>query len=320
MRTPGSLSNPRFSALWAMLLLCAGLLIGWQAMVFFDDVGPWWRGRVQDSFVATPAQIDTVHTVRVEDVKHRLVGRPIIVTGHYAVSSDASGAMANADYPISGQIEMVTGYGEALAAAARVAELRRTLRVMTVYYDPANPRYAVLYKTALPGGFRVALMGVLGVIVLLMALALAAMGLAGLTACWPARWLRAVWRFVPHRAARFSAHRHLSRPAPNPGTVTPVPRPPKPPRIALPLTGDDLADYYSGALSDHAVGRWPGFWCDVFLMPHNKVVLAHQGDKGYYIRVWHPDEVLSGRAGLVFDDNQQAERAMFEQAVQKRHD
>ena len=66
----------------------------------------------------------------------------------------------------------------------------------------------------------------------------------------------------------------------------------EPPRPSGPLTGNDLADYYSGALKAHARGSWSGFWCDIFLLGE-RVVVVNDESHHHWVQSFTVREALA---------------------------
>ena len=148
----------------------AGLWIGSLGLNCFADIGPWWRGRVIDSFVEARAQVDDVRAQRKmvpgSRSSQHTAGQNIVMTGRYRANGT--------EYPIAAVVELLSGSIEIdyddKAAAARAQEIRRMRPVMQVFYDPRNPAYAVLAKDSIPGFFQVAVVALVGGLIELMAL------------------------------------------------------------------------------------------------------------------------------------------------------
>ena len=78
-----------------------------------------------------------------------------------------------------------------------------------------------------------------------------------------------------------------------------------------PLTGDVKADFYSGALADHALERWTGWWCEIFLMPDDKVVIVANESTWNRFDTRTVNDVLADPADIGFSDDQQEARDSF---------
>ncbi len=300
----GNPVKPWQTLLAAMVLLPLGLWFGSRGLVCFDDAGQWWRGRVKDSFVEAQARVEEVSATRVKS-RSLTVAIEIIVVAHYPVDGiehrmvdvmEKFGALYGRDFE---RVE------------AKAKEIRRTLPTTRVFYDPANPGYAVLSKDHLPGFWRGAVLSFFGCIIELMALALLAMGmtpivigLGGIAS-----------RFLPRRKSNPVLRKRVP-----PKPEVPEAQTEPPPREPSPLTGNDLADYYSRALRDHALGYWEGFYCEIFLMPDGRIVVVHdETPSHHYVRTWSVEDVLAGRAGVLFDDNQQEARESFDRRIRQQY-
>ena len=306
MESPDKPLKPWQALLAAVFLLPLGLWIGWRGLACFDDAGQWWRGRVRDSFVETPARVENVWASRVKR-KNSTVAIEILIEARYRVDGVEHRIVDVEEKVVGGAV-----YGSDFEKMeARAKEIRRTRATVGVFYDPAHPGYAVLKKESLPGFFRSVFMGFFGCVIELMALALAAMGVVPILL-----GLRAVAsRFLPGRTSK-----PVLRPRTEPTPAAPRPQPePERPRDPAPLTGDSKKDYYSGALTDHALGSWEGFWCEIFLMPDRSIVVAHDNSTHHYFRTWSVDDVIAGRSDILFDDNQQEAREAFERRIRQPH-
>ncbi len=89
-------------------------------------------------------------------------------------------------------------------------------------------------------------------------------------------------------------------------------------RDPAPFTGDMLADYDSGALAGHALGRWSGCCIEIFLLPDDRVVLVCNESTFNYVRTWTLEDVIAGKADIVFDTSQQEASESFYQCVNDR--
>ena len=143
----------------------------------------------------------------------------------------------------------------------------------------AHGRDHVLDKDDIPGLFEVVFMSFLSSVILITVAALGAMGFAGL---------------LPERMFTRRAKRLVRRPlTPPPAPAPDVSREGKePPRPSGPLTGNDLEDYYSGAIKAHARGYWSGFWCDIFLL-EDRVVVVHDESHHHWVRSFTIREALA---------------------------
>ncbi len=298
MKTDNGSLKPWQELLFAVVVLGVGLWVGWHGLACFNDAGQWWRGRVMDSFVETQARVDKVWAARVMS-RNITLGVEILMAGSYQVKG-----VEHRFVDVEEKMRPMYGRGFE-GVEARAKEIQRTQRMTLVFYDPANPSYAVLKKDHVPGFFRGAVLGFLGGIIELVALALVLMGLVGICVHVLPEWLRHYLR--PFRVIY----------------VKPKPPKPEPPplRKPSPLTGDVEKDFYSHALKDHALGCWEGYYCKIFLMPDHQVVIAHDESTHHYFRTWSIDEVLAGSAGFLFDDSEhdQKERESFEQRIQQHH-
>ena len=281
MESPATKLNPWMAMLLAVLMLGAGLWLGWHGLDCFNDAGRWWRGRVRDSFVEAQAQVENVWSVRVKS-KSSTLGISIRLAARYRVEG--------AEHRMVDEVEMQYGRDDK-GMAAKAAEIRRTQPVVRVFYDPAHHEFAVLKKESLPGVFRATFMGLMGCIIEAMALVLVAMGAVGMA--------------TPMRGGDSAPKKIQPEPAV--------------PQVTPPLTGDAKADYYSGALAAHSLGRWEGFWCDVFLMRDSRIVVAHDNSTHHYFQTWSVEDALAGRADIPFDENQQKERESFERRIRQQH-
>ena len=153
-------------------------------------------------------------------------------------------------------------------------EIRRTRKQTTVLFDPLTPGNHVLHREFLPGAFKVCLMGLLGLLIFLVGLALIAIGGNLVLTCILPAALQ--WK-------------------------------PAPP----PLIGDPLRDYYSGALDAHAWKKWDGYRCRIFLLPDRTLIVIHDESTHHRAERWSLTEALSGRAGIHFDETQEAARSEF---------
>ena len=164
-------------------------------------------------------------------------------------------------------------------------------------------------QTGHPDVMRGTAMAVLGSAMLLAGTALVVLGIVSIvqSVAPTERWRYGVsWK----RPTRVVDTAPVAAPTP-----APEPAPSSPP---APLTGDSQTDYYSGALRDHSLAHWSGFWCEIFLMADNSVVIAHDESTHHYFRTWTLDDVIAGRSGILFDENQQDERSAFDQRVRQQ--
>lgn len=261
----------------AIVLIGVGLLLGRGAFSCFDDIGPWWRGRVQDRFMETQARVDNAWSTLLK-AKHFTVGTTIMIQAHYQVEG--------LTHSFVGQFAQGRSYDKA-RMAERAAELARTRPLLPIFYDPQHPSYAVLNKDDIPGFFKVVFMGTLGGIIEITALGMIGIGLSFFGAL-------------------------LQRPA-----KAAVDAKPSEPSAAPLLTGDPKADYYSGALASHALGTWEGYWCSIYLMPDKRVIVVHDEAKFHRVATWTLEEAISGKAEIPFDDNQEQERESFEKRLKE---
>lgn len=280
--------------------------LGWRiANTCFDQVGPWWRGRILDSFVETPAQVDKVYFERVRNPKYgTTLSRNIIIAGRYQANGIG--------YTVADTQEVLYNRSDK-EAAARALEIGSALRTVAVFYDPARPEHAVLKKSSIAGLPEVALMGTLGAIMLAMCGGLVWLGVAGLLAS-----------VVPGFAAMWSGlvtPRHATLKPNDAPTSGLAPGDHLPAVQATPamLTGDAREDYYSGALAQHASDRCEGYWCEIFLLA-DSVVVVHNESNHHSFETASLDAVLAGRLELVFDDNQQTQRDAFLRRIRQKYD
>lgn len=170
--------------LWQSMLLYVlffgvGLVLLWRIGALLEPVKPWWRGRVLDCYVETPARVDEVFAKEVKDAKSSSVGFSIMIAGRYEV--------AGVEFKILDVLERVYERSSRVAER-RVAVIREEHVVLPVFYDPAAPARVVVTKANLPGFFQVAFMLFMSGIFLLVGLVLTLMGATGLkSTLWPER-------------------------------------------------------------------------------------------------------------------------------------
>ncbi len=250
----------------AICLVLAGAWLGWRSLSCFDDAGPWWRGRIMGTYVETQGQVDRVFLKTIKEAKRRtVVSRQIIMEGRFTADG--------IERPFSG-IDRVLYHNNEAEAVSTVEEIRRTRKQTAVLFDPLTPGNHVLHREFLPGAFKVCLMGLLGLLIFLVGLALIAIGGNLVLTCILPAALQ--WKPVPP-----------------------------------PLIGDPLRDYYSGALDAHAWKKWDGYRCRIFLLPDRTLIVIHDESTHHRAERWSLTEALSGRAGIHFDETQEAARSEF---------
>ena len=259
----------------ALLLLAFGAFGSWWIVTHhFKDVGAWWRGRVRDQFVETTAAVE-----RVDVAEYRYSGKSASDSIHEWRVFAACGYRAG-DRDLRASIQLKAfPFVEHDNAERFARHYRQQFAAVALWYDPKNPTFAVLDKDDIPGLFEVVFMSFLSSVILITVAALGAMGFAGL---------------LPERMFTRRAKRLVRRPlTPPPAPAPDVSREGKaPPRPSGPLTGNDLEDYYSGAIKAHARGYWSGFWCDIFLL-EDRVVVVHDESHHHWVRSFTIREALA---------------------------
>ena len=300
-----SKSNRWWELLLSLLLLGVGLGLGWRvATTCFDQVGPWWRGRVQGNFVETTAQVDKVYFQRTQNAKHvTTLSRNIMVVGRYLANTT--------EYKIVGIYEVLYNSSDQ-ESAVKALKLGSRLRSVTVYYDPAQPAFAVLHTSSIPGLAEVAIMGLLGCTMLVMCGALVFLGGAG--------FLVFLTRGSSALPASLTMKRHTALSKHDVAPITP--RAGHPSQFTkcetAELTGDAATDYYSGALARNAISRWEGNWCELYLLA-GKVIVAYDESTHHHFESLSLEAVLNQRNAIYFADYQQQEHASFLKAVHQAH-
>jgi hypothetical protein len=225
-----------------------------------------------DRYVETPGQVDRVFLKRIVEPKQRtLVSQQIILEGRFSVDGG--------ERSFSG-IDRVLYHNREAEAEAAVEEIRRTRKQTIVLFDPVNPENHVLHREFLPGAFKVGLMGLLGSLILLVGLALVAIG---------GKLVLAI--VLPTSLNRTS----------------------DPP----PWIGDPLKDYYSGALEALAWKQWDGYRCRIFLMPDRILIVIHDESTHHRGERWSLADVLAGRTSIHFDESQEDARRDFFECIRE---
>jgi len=177
-------------------------------------------------------------------------------------------------------IDRVLYHNREAEGVSTVEEIRRTRQQTNVLFDPLNPGNHVLHREFLPGAFKVGLMALLGSLIFLVGLGLVAIG----------------GNLVLTLAIPAALH----------GTPAPPP-----------LVGDLMADYYSGALDAHAWKQWEGYRSQIFLMPDRTLIVIHDESTHHRAERWDLTDALSGRAGIHFDESQEAARKDFFDCIEE---
>jgi len=219
-----------------------------------------------EGYVETEGQVERVFLKKIKEAKRRtVVSRQIIMEGRFTAGG--------IERPFSG-IDRVLYHNNEAEAVSIVEEIHRTRKQTTVLYDPLEPGNHVLHREFLPGAFKVCLMGLLGLMIFLVGLALVAIG------------GNLILAFVLPAALQW--------------------RPAHPP-----LIGDPLKDYYSGALDAHAWRKWDGYRCRIFLLSDRTLIVIRDESTHHCAERWSLSEALTGKAGIHFDETQEAARSEF---------
>lgn len=257
-----------------------------------------------DSFVETTAQVDKVSFERVLNRKYgTTLSRKIYIVGRYQAQAT--------EYKVIDTHDTLYNSSDR-EAAARALALRRTLKTVPVFYDPALPERAVLHKGSIPSLAEVTFMGLLGGVILMMCGGLVLLGGAGLLA-FVAPGSSAMWAGLNTPRRSTVDLNDAPQPASPQGDLSQFPK-----SESKTLTGDVSADYYSGALARHALGHWEGYWCEIFMLA-GKVIVVHNESTHHWFETVSLADIVRGRAQVDFDDNQQAQRDSFLQRVQQEH-
>lgn len=219
-----------------------------------------------NAYVETQGQVDRIYLKKIKEAKRRIVvSQQVICEGRFTVNGTK--------HSFSG-IDRVLYHNNEAEAASTIDELRRTRRQTALLFDPQNPRNHVLHPEFLPGAFKVCLMGLLGLLILLVAVAMVVLGgnlliSFGLPANMPAG-----------------------------------------PQVPPPI-GDPMRDYYSGALDAHAWKKWEGYRSQIFLMPDRTLIVIHDESTHHRAERWSLSEALAGKAGIHFDESQESAKDEF---------
>ena len=161
---------------------------------------------------------------------------------------------------------------------------KKQTRPLTIIYDPANPNYIVKSKDEIPGFFTSTSIILLNLIVLIVLFALFCMRAVGVYAFLKKAKYRLPNQPISAKGKLYLMNKYFPKP-PVITTVIPLSE------TATKLSGDTLADYYSGALGINALQSWHGFYCEIFLFVTG-VIVAFQEDKGYYIRDYSLNDII----------------------------
>ncbi|MEQ1840700.1 MAG: hypothetical protein ABL994_09840, partial [Verrucomicrobiales bacterium] len=81
-----------------------------------------------------------------------------------------------------------------------------------------------------------------------------------------------------------------------------------------------LRDYYSGALDAHSWKEWEGYRCRIFLMLDRTLIVIHDESTHHRAERWSLPEALSGKAGIHFDETQEAARSEFFELIREEEE
>ena len=208
----------------------------------------------------------------------RVYAHPVIEAKRRTVVSQQ--IMIEGEFTANGKLVAFSGidtvlyHNDKTKSSAVVEEIRRTRPETEVLYDPEFPQHHVLHRENLPGAFKVIFMGLLGVIIFIAGLGLVVM--AG---------IYLLGQLLPASMKLFQ--------------TTPT------------LTGDPKADFYSGALAAHARKHWRGEWCDVFLMPEQRIIILHDETDHHRAESCSLPDLLSGRVNLHLPEDETEDYQQF---------
>lgn len=259
-------AKPLLPLFLAVCLALFGGWLAWRSAACFDDVGPWWKGRVMDRYISTQGKVERVYVHPVIEAKRRtVVSQQIMIEGEFT---------ANGKLVAFSGIDAVLHHNDKTKSAAVVEEIRRSRPETEVLYDPEFPQQHVLHRENLPGAVKVIFLGLLGVIIFI-----AGLGLVGLAGSF------LLGQLLP-------VSMKLLQTSPS-------------------LTGDPKADFYSGALAAHARKHWRGEWCDVFLMPEQRIIILHDETDHHRAETCSLQDLLSGRVALRLTEEETEDYQQF---------
>ena len=265
---------------FALFLLLGSSLVMYHVLTKnFKTTGQWWRGRVMNSFVTKAVTVDTIYKTENESfgktASNHIHEVLVVAKVHYNVNKkEYTQFLTLATFPWP-EFEKADNY---------IKNLKKQNEPLTILYDPANPEYIVNSRSDIPGFFTSTSIILLNCIVLIVLLALFSMGAAGIYDFFKSPKQMAPNQPISAKRKLYLMNKYYPKPSVK-TTVIPEPE------TATELSGDTLADYYSGALANNALQSWHGFYCEIFLFPTN-VIVAFQEDKGYHIRDYSLNDII----------------------------
>ena len=294
-----------------LLILLSGVVIYHVFAHNFKTTAQWWRGRVVNSFVEIVAKVDTVYQQEYEQFGKTASNHIHQVQVFAKVRFNAGNKQRTAT--INLETFEWPGFDK---AAAYINEFKKKGGTTTIFYDPKDPAYVVKSKSEVPGFFTSTSIIVLNLIVLIVLFALFSMGMAGVYSFFKREKHRPPNQPISAKRKAYLQNKYFP--------VKEEIKTELPKRVLeTKLSGDSLSDYYSGALEHNCLQMWHGFYCEVFLFA-TVVLVAFEGDKGYYVREYPLPDILQKKyktplMDSFFGEEEQELEQQFIDAVAKVH-